>query len=170
MEKPHLEEEILPNLESSSWLKNSYPRSPVRPLLHQRLLHVRPPAADFPEDPSEPEKLKIETFFASKGEEIKKGQKAGGQNLGHKTQPKFLLPLKNGCFIMFSSWKKKLPLVGLPTQIGSACERTLMMIPIICPMIATSRRTFERVGTKQGGLFAKINFVYNNGVDISKQK
>lgn len=69
---------------------------------------------------------------------------------------------------MFSSWKKKLPLVGLPTQIGSACERTLMMIPIICPMIATSRRTFERVCTKQGGLFGKINFVYNNGVDISK--
>ena len=66
--------------------------------------------------------------------------------------------------------KKKLPLVGPPTQIGSACERTLMMIPIICPMIATSRRTFERVGTKQGGLFGKINFVYNNGVDISKHK
>lgn len=60
----HLEEEILPNLESSSWLKNTYPRSPVRPLLHQRLLHVRPPAADFPEDPSEPEKLKIEKPFS----------------------------------------------------------------------------------------------------------
>lgn len=168
----HLEEEILPNLESSSWLKNTYPRSPVRPLLHQRLLHVRPPAADFPEDPSEPEKLKIEKpFFASKGEEIKKkAKKPVAKILGTKLNRKFLLPLKNGCFNMFSSWKKKLPLVGPPTQIGSACERTLMMIPIICPMIATSRRTFERVGTKQGGLFGKINFVYNNGVDISKHK
>ena len=44
--------------------KNTYPRSPVRPLLHQRLLHVRPPAADFPEDPSEPEKLKLRNLFS----------------------------------------------------------------------------------------------------------
>lgn len=89
----HLEEEILPNLESSSWLKNTYPRSPVRPLLHQRLLHARPPAADFPEDPSEPEKLKIEKPFShQKVKKLRRAKKPVAKILGTKLNQNFFYP------------------------------------------------------------------------------
>ncbi len=113
-----------------------------------------------------------------------KGQKSRRPTSWAQNSTKYSYTPKNCCFIMCSSWRKNLSYVGLPHKSDQpACERTLMMIPIICPMIATcfnndfsaGRPCYEKTGwfvwASNLQLFVYNNgvFVYNNGVTIRWQ-
>ena len=113
------------------------------PPLHQRLLHVPPPAAGFPEGPSAPEKLKtwccgcwflrrisiffpsfickfeiekIEKLGISKGEEVRRAKKAGGQHLERKTQRNTLIPQKIVVSSCAQAEEKTCPMLAFHTN------------------------------------------------------